>query len=68
VSIELLNIELQQILNDVQQLVGSKYKLLLLARYDGGDLDDADIILTNDDLTKARRALRRLAAKEGEFK
>jgi hypothetical protein len=67
-SLALLNIELQQILNDVQQLVGSKYKLLLLARYDGGDLDDADIILTNDELVEARRALRRLAEKEGEFK
>jgi hypothetical protein len=67
-SLALLNIELQQILNEIQQLVGSKYKLLLLARYDGGDLDDADIIMTNDELVKARRALRKLAAKEGEFK
>jgi hypothetical protein len=59
--------DLQYYLNEIQQTVGDRYKLTLLCRYDGGDLDDADIILTSDDLTKARRALRNLATKEGEF-
>lgn len=59
--------ELEYYLNEIQQVVGGNYKLTLLCRYEGKDLGDADIIMTGDDLTKARRALRNLAAKEGEF-
>lgn len=47
-------------LHEIELLVGSKYKLTLVARYTKDDLPHADIVLTVDDLDKAIEAIHKI--------
>lgn len=46
-------------LNQIAKILPS-YKVTLVARYVGGDLENADIILSNDDLKKVIDSVERM--------
>lgn len=56
---------IERALASVDNMIGPKYKVTFVARYDGSEFDDADIVIGNDDLIKVSRAVDRLSKKEG---
>lgn len=54
------NQDLDVLMQRIAGRIGNKYRLTLICRYDGGDLDDADILKSDDDFEKAIAAMRRL--------
>jgi hypothetical protein len=59
-----LNADLDAMMCRIATRLGRRYKLTLICRYDGADLDDADILKSDDDFETAIAAIRRLMAKE----
>ncbi|HEX7907315.1 MAG TPA: hypothetical protein VF534_04385 [Paraburkholderia sp.] len=59
-NVEIVRQAIERALASVDSMIGPKYKVTFVARYDGTDLDDADIVIGNDDLAKVSRAVNRL--------
>lgn len=58
--IQKANQDLDVLMQRIAERLGGKYRLTLICRYDGGDLEDADILKSDDDFEKAIAAMRRL--------
>jgi hypothetical protein len=60
VNLKLIHIQLSDILNQINSLVGPNYTLTLIARCHNVDIKDADIIMTAEiDLELPQESLRR---------
>lgn len=59
--------DLSRTLDKVLRFVGDNYKVTLVARYVGEDLDDADIIIGNDDLDDVEATLQKMKDRPVNF-
>lgn len=62
--IQKVNQDLDVLMQRIADRLGGKYRLTLICRYDGGDLEDADILKSDDDFERAIASARRLMGRE----
>lgn len=63
-----IQLDIEVHLARIERLLPAAYKLTLVARYTKDDLEDADIVMTLDDLEKAMEAIDRLRKRETTVK
>lgn len=64
-----LQLEIEPHLLRIERILRGRYKLTLFARYTGNaPLNDADILMTVDDLDQAIAGIKRLAVREPTVK
>lgn len=59
-GVQRANKDIDVLMQRIAERLGGRYRLTLVCRYDGGDLEDADILKSDDDLERAITAMRRL--------